>query len=75
MGSLIVSEILSTMTAFGSGFATAISSLFSGLLVTGEGASQTLTAFASFSFAMMGISILIGLGALVFKLIKSRSGN
>lgn len=65
----VVSAITGTLTSFGTGVATFFNDFVKELVFTTEG---ELSAFASWGLAFLGLSLVLGLGAFIVGMVRSK---
>lgn len=69
----IIGAITDTLTGFGTGVATFLNDFINELVfTTGADGAVELTAFASWSLAFLGLSLVIGLGSLIVYAVKRK---
>ena len=67
----IISAITDTLSGFGTGVATFLNDFITELVfTTGANGATELSAFASWSLAFLGLGLVIGLGAMIVRLVK-----
>lgn len=64
----IITTLTQSITAFGTSAVSAITTNFNALVMDGEGLSNV----ATWGLCFMGVSLVIGLGRLVFNLVRNR---
>lgn len=70
----IISAIVTALTEFGTGTATFLNEFVTELVfVAGEGGATELTPFASWGLAFLGLSLVLGLGGMVFGMVFKRT--
>lgn len=69
----IINAILEVLSGFGTGVASFLNEFITELVfVTGENGAVELSAFASWSLAFLGLSLVIGLGSLIVYAVKRK---
>lgn len=69
----VISAIMTALQEFGTGVASFLNSFITELVfVSGAGGATELSAFASWSLAFLGLSLVLALGSMVVYAVKSK---
>lgn len=73
MISSVIGAITETLTGFGTGVATFLNNFITELVfVQGADGATELSAFASWTLAFLGLGLVLGLGALIVRAVRSK---